>query len=79
MGFAKKFGRRYPWDEWFSSDSFILIRGVDYDCLSHGMYAMIRNQASARGCSVSVRIVELDGTERISVWVRSRTSRRRYA
>ena len=55
---AKRFGRRYPWAKWFASGCFVLRRGIDFDCMPHGMAQMIRNVASMRGLRVSVRIEE---------------------
>jgi hypothetical protein len=52
---SKRFGRRYPWDRWFTATPdrpAVLVRGRDYDCMPHGMVAMIRNVA----CSPSHRV-----------------------
>lgn len=44
---AKKFGRRYPWREWFARKTFFLIQGVHYDCMTHAMAQMVRNVAAS--------------------------------
>lgn len=55
---AKKFGRRYPWEEWFALPVFYLIRGQDYSCMPHGMAQMVRNNAAQRRVKVHVEIAE---------------------
>lgn len=45
---------RYDWDKLFKRDSFTVTRGIDYDCLPHGMAQQIRNEAARRKCRVSV-------------------------
>lgn len=68
---TKKFGHRYPWDDWFAKNEFILIRDRDFPGIAlHGMAAMVRNAASARGISVTVTIAER--LQRIKVVIRSR-------
>ena len=57
-GTAKKFGRRYPWEAWFSKPGFTLDRGRDYACMPHGMAQMVRNNAAARGLHVHLTIAE---------------------
>ncbi len=57
-GTAKKFGRRYPWTDWFSRPKFSLERGRDYSCMPHGMAQMVRNNAAARKVHVEVHIQE---------------------
>lgn len=48
--------RKYPWERWFNGGEFNLVRGRDYRCATHGMMAQVRNAASARGVSVSLRL-----------------------
>lgn len=55
---AKPHGRRYPWAEWFAQGTVALIRGVDFDCLPHGMAQAARNAASRMGYSVRIEIGE---------------------
>lgn len=47
---------KYPWDEWFSRAVTVLKRGKDFNCQPHSMGVMIRQKASCRGVSVSVKI-----------------------
>ena len=57
----KKFGRRYPWDEWFASASvepITLAPGVDFVCRPYSFAQMVRNVASNRGLSVSVSVTD---------------------
>lgn len=59
---AKKYGKRYPWEKWMRhTGRFVtLVRGVDFDCMVHGMAHNIRNHAAAQRprLRVSVRIGE---------------------
>lgn len=49
----------YPWDKWLSRRrEYLLFRGKDYTCQSHGMAQQIRNKASEAGLSVSIYIHE---------------------
>lgn len=52
---SKKFGRRYPWSKWFSCESIVLVKGVDYDCTTAGMAQMVRNVARRMKVRVSLR------------------------
>ena len=54
----RKYGQRYPWEDWFSKGSFSLTKGRDYECQTHGMAGMIRNAANRFGKSVQVKIVD---------------------
>jgi hypothetical protein len=60
---ARRFGRRYTWDKWLKEGSFVLVRGRDFTCMTHGMAQMIRNVASKKGFRVSIRIVSNDRIE----------------
>lgn len=56
---TKKFGHRYPWNDWFAKTEFILVRERDFPGVTlHGMSQMVRNAASSRGLSVCVVINE---------------------
>lgn len=50
-----KIGRRktYPWEEWFSTPSTVIVKGLDYKCSQSTMCQMIRNAASQRRISVT--------------------------
>lgn len=67
----KRPGRKltYPWETWFSRSSFVMTEGADYRGQTHGMIQMMRNQATKRGLSVSVRCTTLAGTDRVVVTV----------
>ena len=56
----KKFGRRYPWETWFARKRFTLVRGRDYDCLTHGMAQTVRNAAASDKFRVKVRLEVLE-------------------
>jgi hypothetical protein len=47
---------KYPWDKWFSKPSFKLVSGQDFTCMIHSMIVQIRNVASSRGESVSIKV-----------------------
>jgi hypothetical protein len=54
----KKFGHRYPWAEWFKKKRFKLVKGKDFDGMTHGMAAMVRNAACRLRLSVNVSLKE---------------------
>ena len=58
MRVGKKFGRRYPWADWFALGSFALVRGADFDCRPDTMAQMTRSAAKARELHVRIRIGE---------------------
>jgi hypothetical protein len=41
-----RYGRRYPWVEWFRKRKFTLRLGRDYDCMPHCIAQMARNWAN---------------------------------
>lgn len=47
---------RYPWDDWLTNKETRLEKGVHFSCAIHGMATMIRNMASKRRISVSLRV-----------------------
>lgn len=55
----KKFGRRYPWQDWFGRGEFTLLRGKDFHCKTHGMAAMVRNAASRHRIRIHMEQDEL--------------------
>lgn len=46
--------RIYPWEQWFSKDRTVILRGVHYRCSQSTMVQTIRNNATQRGIKVSV-------------------------
>lgn len=57
---------RHPWDEWFSSSGFLLVRDRDYWCMPHSMGVQVRQAAERRGLNVSVQI-DPEGTISVQV------------
>lgn len=55
-GEAKRFGRRYPWHEWFSQDEFLLRKGRDFNGRVDTMANQIRGAAMADRYDVKVSI-----------------------
>lgn len=56
---TEPWNKRYPWEKWFASRRTVrLTRGIDFDCLPHGMAQQIRNEAKHRNKNVSISIVE---------------------
>lgn len=53
---GRKLARRYPWDDWLSRESFSIQKGIDYDCMPHGMGQMIRNRCQEKGLRPHVSI-----------------------
>lgn len=53
---AKRFGQRYPWDDWFSREEFTLTLGKDFTTTPWGMGVTVRSAALSRGIRVSVRL-----------------------
>lgn len=49
---------RYDWGRWFKRKRFLLVRGIHYECLPHGMAQQVRNAAAERGLRVSIRFVD---------------------
>lgn len=58
--------RKYPWEEWFSNEITVIVRGVDYFCSQSNMVQSIRNKASSLG--LKLRITDT-GTEIVMVIV----------
>jgi hypothetical protein len=56
----KHHGRRYPWSDWFRLRNFILVRGIDYHIMTHGMAQMVRNVACSDRYRLSVGVYILD-------------------
>lgn len=53
---AKKYGRRYPWLEWFSRQRFSLTRGHEFDCEPAAMAQLVYRAASRLKQSVTVHL-----------------------
>lgn len=66
---AKK-SEGYPWDDWFSRSKFRVVEGRDFKCMPHSMMVQIRNAASSRGKSVSVRATNAGNRTTLSVTVK---------
>jgi len=47
---------RHPWDKWFKSEGFTLLRGKQYQCMPHSMAQQIRNAAHRKQHRVSIKI-----------------------
>lgn len=47
---------KYPWDQWFKKKRFQLTEGDDFKCMPHSMLIQIRNAATSRGMSVSIKV-----------------------
>jgi hypothetical protein len=45
----------YHWESRFKEDSFVLVRGVDYDIGDASIVQQARNAASIRGVKVSIQ------------------------
>lgn len=80
----KKFGRRYPWSEWFGSKQFTLKRGLDFDktVMIHAMAQMVRNAAARKifRLKVGVHILDTNSLKVEVLGTLPRTSTgRRYA
>ena len=60
--------RIYPWEKWFKKKKFVLTKGFQYQCKTHGMAQQIRIQAGKRGLRVHIQIGETaSGLEKIEV------------
>jgi len=53
---------KYPWNKWFRRKRITLNKGIDYDCMSHGMAQQFRKEAAKRDCSISI-VVNVDSIE----------------
>ncbi len=51
---------RYPWEEWFAKERFVLHRGLQFpeSVQPHGMAQTIRNAAARHGLGVSISIFD---------------------
>lgn len=68
---------RYPWDSWFTErKSFLLTKGVDFFCMPHSMSVQIRNAATSRDLSASIRITGEDLHVTISPRLKVRPKRK---
>lgn len=56
MGEAKRKGRRYQWELWFSKSEIKLYKDKDYNGLDHGFAQYVRKAARRYGYIVSVKV-----------------------
>jgi hypothetical protein len=59
---VRKFGRRYPWDQWLSRGKVTLVAGKDFNGRADTMAQQVRAAASKRGLSISVTISQDNST-----------------
>lgn len=52
----KKFGRRYPWSDWFGRGKFSLTRGHEFDCEPAAMAQVVYRAAKRHGVEVTVHL-----------------------
>lgn len=50
--------QRYPWDKWMKRKKLTLVKGIDYQCQTHGMIQQLRTKATKLGLFVSVSVKE---------------------
>ena len=62
------FARKYPWNEWFSKETFEVVQGEHFTCKIRGMVQQIRNNAAKLKRSVSI----LQSEDSLIVIVRSK-------
>jgi hypothetical protein len=71
MNATSKFGRRYPWAEWFAQGRFFLRRGdgpgFDYSCRSASMCQMIYQAAYRRGLRVAISTAQDENSLDVTV------------
>lgn len=65
---APKHARRYPWERWFKTGEFVLVRGRDYHYRSYIMDRMLRRAAMKHGLRVSVKTSEDESCLFVRVW-----------
>lgn len=58
-------GTRYPWGKWFKRESMLLIRGIDFEGMPHGMVQTIRQAAARYKVQVSLALGDLNGKQTI--------------
>lgn len=68
-GRPRKYGRRYPWADWFALERFTLRRGRDYDTPTYTMAQQVRNAAGPRRHNVRVSILIDPDREALTVSV----------
>lgn len=67
---TKKLLPRYPWNEWFEQDHFVLEKDTHFDCATHSMGVQVRNRAYRMKIKVSVLLNEEEGL--VEVFVKQR-------
>lgn len=58
---------RYPWDRWFSTGKFLLVRGQDYSGRTDSFVQQIRQRASDRGLRLRVWVAPDGSAVRVTV------------
>jgi hypothetical protein len=52
----RTYGRRYPWEDWFSQSSFKVRKASDYNGRTDTFAQLVRNNAPRYGVRVSIKI-----------------------
>ena len=63
------YGRKYPWDRWFTKQWFRVTRGKDYEGRTDSFIQQVRNAAKARNLSVRISVLRGPTAEEITVTV----------
>lgn len=59
---TKRFGRRYPWEEWFSQKEFHLRQGIDFNGRVDTMDQQVRNAAGPERHNMAISVtIDSDG------------------
>lgn len=65
----RKPGRKgLPWEQWFLTSGFILVKDVDYKCRTYAMAQTVRNAAIRFGIEVEVKVSSDE--QSVTVWVK---------
>lgn len=65
----KRFGARYPWEDWFSQAEFTLLRGRDYLCRTSAMVQQVYQASTAERHNVKVKVTTAEDEQSIHVVV----------
>jgi len=66
---CKKYGRRYPWREWFARGYFALCRGKDYTCRTPSMAQLVYQAARRAHFKLAVKIQTASDEQSLTVRV----------
>jgi hypothetical protein len=58
---------RYPWEQWFKTTKFKLLKGRDYFCKTSGIVGQLRNYATREKYRISIDVA--DDEKSITVFV----------